>query len=355
MTNQPQFDVFLAHNSQDKLQVRAIANELKRHGIKPWLDEEQIPPGCSFQDVIQQAIPNVKSAAIFIGSRGLGNWQAMELQALISHCVETDIPLIPVLLPGVERIPEHLLLLKEFSWVRFASEIDDAEALDNLEWGITGKLVWIDCTPLENLLATGRWREANEATRKLILKVAGQENESWLSDEHIQKFPSKVLRTIDQHWVKYSGGRFGFSVQKRIFSECQGDPQAFGERVGWRVQGDWISGSSVTYTSTNAPDGHLPWGVIQVFTADNAALTALVKTIGWGFKTLARGGEFQRQLIADSMAFIGFFLGDKSDKEEMKRNMEYELSQKEAWWEGQRIEEAKVKMLFSLLVSCRGL
>jgi hypothetical protein len=39
---QPQFDVFLAHNSQDKSLVRAIANELKRRGLNPWLDEEQI-------------------------------------------------------------------------------------------------------------------------------------------------------------------------------------------------------------------------------------------------------------------------------------------------------------------------
>ncbi len=121
MSNQPQFDVFLAHNSQDKPQVRAIARELRHRGLKYWIDEEQIPPGRSFQEVIQQAIPNVKSAAIFIGSRGLGNWQAMELRILISQSVEADIPVIPVLLPGVETIPEHLSFLKQLNWVRFAN------------------------------------------------------------------------------------------------------------------------------------------------------------------------------------------------------------------------------------------
>jgi hypothetical protein len=138
MTNQPQFDVFLAHNSQDKPQVRAIARELRQRGLKYWIDEEQIPPGRSFQDVIQQAIPLVKSAAIFIGLGGLGKWQAWELKAFISQCVEADIPVIPVLLPEVERIPEHLRFLRELNWVRFANGIDDVEALDNLEWGITG-------------------------------------------------------------------------------------------------------------------------------------------------------------------------------------------------------------------------
>jgi hypothetical protein len=41
------------------------------------------------------------------------------------------------LLPGVEGIPEHLLFLKELNWVSFANGIDDVEALDKLESGIT--------------------------------------------------------------------------------------------------------------------------------------------------------------------------------------------------------------------------
>ena len=139
MTNQPEFDVFLAHNSQDKPQVRSIASQLKQRNLTYWIDEEQIPPGRPFQDVIQQAIPLVKSAAIFIGVMGLGKWQAMELRSLISRCVAEDIPVIPVLLPGVNGIPEHLLFLQELNWVRFANGIDDVEALYKLEWGITGR------------------------------------------------------------------------------------------------------------------------------------------------------------------------------------------------------------------------
>lgn len=139
MDNQPQFDVFLAHNSQDKPLVRAIATKLKERGLEYWIDEEQIPPGRWFQDVIQQAIPNVKSAAICIGTGGLGKWQVVELRSFISQCVNSDIPVIPVLLPGVEAIPQHLLFLKELNWVNFANGIEDIKALDNLEWGITGK------------------------------------------------------------------------------------------------------------------------------------------------------------------------------------------------------------------------
>lgn len=133
-----EFDVFLAHNTADKPEVRAIANQLKERGIKVWLDEDQIPPGRSFQDEIQKAIPLVKSAAIFIGLQGLGKWQKMEVRVLTTSCVEKDIPLIPILLPGVTQLPKTLVFLKEYTWVDFSKSIDDVQALKNLVWGITG-------------------------------------------------------------------------------------------------------------------------------------------------------------------------------------------------------------------------
>ena len=138
MLDSPMFDVFLAHNSADKPKVKAIAEALKKRGLKPWLDEEQIRPGLSFQQEIQQAIPLVRSAAIFIGSEGLGRWQVMELRTFISQCVRENISVIPVLLPNVSKIPDDLLFLQEFSMVSFASGTDNLESLGRLVWGITG-------------------------------------------------------------------------------------------------------------------------------------------------------------------------------------------------------------------------
>lgn len=135
MVESPEFHVFLAHNSLDKPQVRDIARELKGRGLNPWLDEEQIPPGRSFQEEIEQAIPRVQSAAIFISLNGLGRWQVLELRSFISRCVDEDIPVIPVLLPGVDNIPGNLLFLQQFSWISCES-ID--EIAYKLEWGITG-------------------------------------------------------------------------------------------------------------------------------------------------------------------------------------------------------------------------
>ena len=110
---------------------------LRQRGIRPWIDVDEIPPGRWFQDVVQSAIPKVKSVAVFIGSYGLGKWQVLELRAFISQCVERQLPVIPVLLPGVDDLPPELPFVHELHWVKF-SRLDDKEALDKLQWGITG-------------------------------------------------------------------------------------------------------------------------------------------------------------------------------------------------------------------------
>jgi TIR domain len=39
------FDVFLSHNSKDKLAVRQIADALENRRIRVWLDERELIPG----------------------------------------------------------------------------------------------------------------------------------------------------------------------------------------------------------------------------------------------------------------------------------------------------------------------
>jgi hypothetical protein len=130
------YDVFLAYNSKDKPFVRQVYQQLKDQGLQPWIDEEEVAPGTSFQDEIQRIIRQIKTAAICIGPQGLGPWQVFEQRAFIARCVESKIPVIPVLLPGVAEIPEELVFLKQLNAVSFSTE-DDTTALDRLRWGIT--------------------------------------------------------------------------------------------------------------------------------------------------------------------------------------------------------------------------
>ena len=131
-----EYDVFLAYNSLDTDQVLALNKELRNRGLKPWLDKEQVPPGRWFQENIQGAITRAKSAAIIVGAHGLGPWERRELDVFIRLCVESGIPVIPILLPGIEQLPPEQHFLKDLSSVKFVHGLDETDVLDRLEWGI---------------------------------------------------------------------------------------------------------------------------------------------------------------------------------------------------------------------------
>lgn len=79
------------------------------------------------------------SVGVVFGTSGPGRWQAVELRVFISRCVEDGIPVIPVLLPGVDEIPSHLVFLRELNGVTFKQSVDEDRPLGRLIWGITGR------------------------------------------------------------------------------------------------------------------------------------------------------------------------------------------------------------------------
>ncbi|KZL49005.1 protein kinase [Nodularia spumigena CENA596] len=124
--------------------------------------------------------------------------------------------------------------------------------------------VGMDYGKLLDLLAAEKWKEADEETFHLMLVATNREKDGWLEAKNIDNFPCEDLRIIDQLWVKYSHGRFGFSVQKRIYQSLGGTREyiyeiweAFGVRVGWRKGGEWLYYQDFTF-STSALQGHLP-------------------------------------------------------------------------------------------------
>ena len=128
----------------------------------------------------------------------------------------------------------------------------------------------MDYQKLRDLLAQGKWKEADEETLRLMLAVTKREKENWLDANSINNFPCEDLRTIDKLWVHYSDGKFGFSVQKKIYHSCGGRLEynaevwdKFGEKIGWKKKkllgmgGDWLNEYHTNYDIT-APPGHLP-------------------------------------------------------------------------------------------------
>ncbi|MEH2123946.1 caspase, EACC1-associated type [Nostoc sp.] len=122
-----------------------------------------------------------------------------------------------------------------------------------------------DCSQLQDLLVAGKWREADQKTRAIMLKLSGREQEGKLQAEDCRQLSCESLSEIDQLWVKYSNGRFGFSVQQRIWGSLEGSKssgydtfKSFGDRVGWSLEGNWRSQDNLIF-SLNAVDGHLPY------------------------------------------------------------------------------------------------
>jgi serine/threonine protein kinase len=132
----------------------------------------------------------------------------------------------------------------------------------------------VNYSRLQQLLAAGNWKEADQETTKVMLQVAGREREGWLRTFDINNFPCEDLRTINQLWLHYSNGKFGFSVQKEIYESLtkqriyvydQKMWRKFSDCVGWRKGGifkewKWLSYEDydLTFEIDAAPKAHLP-------------------------------------------------------------------------------------------------
>lgn len=132
------FDVFLCHNSIDKPVVKKIGLALMQHGVLPWLDEWDLPPGQPWQPLLEQQIERIGAAAVFVGPNAVGPWQQQELLGFLRAFVDRRVPVIPVLLAGIPETPRLPVFLQAMTWVDFRQIEPDPMA--RLIWGITGRL-----------------------------------------------------------------------------------------------------------------------------------------------------------------------------------------------------------------------
>jgi len=131
------FDVFLCHNSKDKPDVEAIGRRLIEMNMKPWLDDWEIPPGESWIQYLSEHLDRIQAAAVFVGQKGIGPWQAKEIELLLISFVQDKKRVVPVILPCCEVEPHLPLFLKGVQMVDFRKLRTDP--LKKLFWGITGE------------------------------------------------------------------------------------------------------------------------------------------------------------------------------------------------------------------------
>ena len=115
---------------------------------------------------------------------------------------------------------------------------------------------------LRDLLSEGEWEKADEETRMKLIDLAGEEAQirGWVYFTEVKEIPVADLQTIDALWKSYSNGRYGFSVQKKIWLKSKKVWTAFFQKI------DWVQGENNAYRKfplefqwdKEAAVGHLP-------------------------------------------------------------------------------------------------
>ncbi|NEP40163.1 MAG: hypothetical protein F6K35_13350 [Okeania sp. SIO2H7] len=133
---------------------------------------------------------------------------------------------------------------------------DEHRAIDYLSGGMFKK----DYQELRDLLASNKWKEANEETITIVLNLLKNSDKSKLL--HI-----KVVNLL---WDAYSHGRFGFHKQIEIFIAADKNYKTFSENIGWKKKAfflldflSWKSEDEIIF-NINAPKGHLPFWRLYV-------------------------------------------------------------------------------------------
>lgn len=118
----------------------------------------------------------------------------------------------------------------------------------------------IDYQQIQMLLAKQDFEEADRVTSKKLCEVAGAGAlaRGWLYFTEIKSIPISDLQTINQLWLVYSEGKFGFSVQRKIWLSLGKGWEKFWLKIGWKKDGSFTRYPNEFIWSLDAPRGHLP-------------------------------------------------------------------------------------------------
>ena len=122
------YDVFLSHNSKDKMLVEEIASELEsKYPIKVFLDKWHIMAGETWQEALEDALYKSRDIAVFISSNGLGPWHNEEFRSALEEILNDrkERLIIPILInkSEIKDIP-RFLKRRKFIDIRNTSNLE---------------------------------------------------------------------------------------------------------------------------------------------------------------------------------------------------------------------------------------
>lgn len=230
-----------------------------------------------------------------------------EYEEKVLEYLKESNPLNPELLEDLERFRAYLGIDSEHAKEiesRLFGEVDSGVDKKTVKTSTIGDFTLEELlaelkdlpAKLEDSLREKQWRDADRLTLRILI-LASQKNNTYLfgssdlSISDVERISCTDLRTVDELWVKYSNGHFGFSVQNEIWQEVEKDETAFCLRVGWKFKKQdrflWMKSEEEVLIddatfSLQSPKGHLPWmnvnsyRSVPAFLVSGAALMAKV-------------------------------------------------------------------------------
>jgi hypothetical protein len=120
----------------------------------------------------------------------------------------------------------------------------------------------MDYAPLRTCLSEADFRGADDETRALLIKLAGEGavKRGWVYFTEVRTISVKDFKTMDALWKTASNGKFGFSVQKELWVQNSKRWDKFFKQI------DWTRGPNANYVkwpmefiySMEAVKGHMP-------------------------------------------------------------------------------------------------
>jgi hypothetical protein len=118
----------------------------------------------------------------------------------------------------------------------------------------------IDYTTLQQALVQQKFELADNLTREKLCELAGDGaiQRKWIYFTEVTGFPSEDLNTVNALWWVHSQGRFGFSVQRKLWLGTGRDFVKLWPKIGWKDGNSWTKYPRGFIWDLNAPIGHLP-------------------------------------------------------------------------------------------------
>lgn len=118
----------------------------------------------------------------------------------------------------------------------------------------------VDYLPLQQLLAQQDFQGADALTLQKLCELAGSPavTRKWVYFTEVESFSNEDLLTIDRLWLMHSEGKFGFSVQRKIWLSLGKDYGKLWTKINWKSENIWTRYPNEFVWDLTAPTGHLP-------------------------------------------------------------------------------------------------